>query len=267
MKSSSWKTGLTVLLAAGLLWAVGVLAEIETDADHDEVEIKTEDGILVYGDLFVVERGKKAPTVLLFHQAGSNGRAEYGYHVGRLTEYGYNVFLIDQRSGGSQFGGENRTVEDLSGDQYSYCDAYPDLEAALEYLNDERFTGPRYAWGSSYSATLALRLGMEYPDDLSAVLAFSPAAGQVMAPCSASVYIKNIEIPSFVATPASEVSKYSGSKKRSNRKMAAAVANYVDELYVADNGVHGASMLDPNRVGGDVDKHWKAVMSFMKSNL
>ncbi len=182
MISFTWRVVMTAVIVAALSLAVGSVAEIEIDAEHEEVEFKTEDSELIYGDLFVVNKGS------------------------------------------------------------------------------------RYAWGSSYSGALVLRLGMEHPDELSGVLAFSPAVGQAMYPCSTSVYVKNIEVPSFLAATAAGVSKYRGAKKRKTRKLAAAAADYVDTFYIADNGVHGASMLDPERVGGDVEKHWNAVLYFMKSN-
>ena len=225
-----------------------------------------EDNVWVYADLYVVEKGKSAPIVLLFHQAGANGRAEYAYHSPKLIDHGYNLLVVDQRSGGSQFGGENRTVKGESDKKYTYCEAYPDVEAALDYVVGQGFSGSRYAWGSSYSAALVLRLGMEHPHQLSGVLAFSPAVGTVMEPCSTTVYITNIETPSFIAIPKYEVTKYRGTQKRKNRKLAAAATEYVDDFYVADPATHGASMLDPTRAGGDVEMTWSAVMNFMKSN-
>jgi len=253
----------TATLCLGLM-AGSPAADVD-GAEHDDVLFKADDGVRVFADLYVVKDGKRAPIVMLFHQAGSNGLAEYAYHIPRLVEAGYNVLVVDQRSGGSQFGGENRTAE-RDGEDYTYCEAYPDLEAALDFVIDEGFRGSRYAWGSSYSASLVLRLGMERPDDLSGVVSFSPPIGGPMVPCSTTVYITNIEIPTFIGIPGSEVSKYQGKKKRSQRKMAAAAAKYVDEMYVADNGIHGASMLVPDRVGGDVEKHWNAVLYFMKSH-
>lgn len=242
-----------------------IFADDVENATHEEVIFKTEDGVKVFADLYVVEKGDRAPVVMLFHQAMSNGRAEYAYHIPRLVEAGYNVLVVDQRSGGGLFGGENRTAE-RDGGEYSYCDAYPDLEAALDFVTDRGFREGCYAWGSSYSASLVLRLGMERGDDLSGIVSFSPALGSAMMPCSTTVYITENQVPAFIAIPASEVSRYQGKKKRKQRKLAAAAADYVDEMYVAKNGIHGASMLVPDRVGGDVEPHWRAVMAFMKNN-
>lgn len=262
MKPLTWTAVLTITLVT----AIAGVVTAGDEADHDVVRFSAEDNVWVNADIYTVEKGKRAPIVLLFHQAGSNGRAEYAYHIPKLIENGYNVLVVDQRNGGSQFGGENRTVEGESGEQYSYCDAYPDLEAALEYVSDEGYNGSRYAWGSSYSAALVLRLGMEHPDELAGVVSFSPAVGTAMAPCSTTVYIMNIEVPTFIAVPSFEVTKYRGKAKRKTRKLAAAAAEYVDEMYIAEPAVHGASMLDPERVDGDISKHWDAVLYFMRSN-
>jgi len=262
MKPSIWTAVLTISLSI----AIAGVSTAGGEAGHDEVKFMAEDNVWVFADIYTVAKGKRAPIVLLFHQAGSNGRAEYAYHIPKLIENGYNVLVVDQRSGGNQFGGENRTVTGESGKQYIYCDAFPDLEAALDYVIDEGYEGSRYAWGSSYSAALVLRLGMEHPNELAGVVSFSPAVGSAMDPCSTTVYIENIEVPTFVAVPSFEVTKYRGKAKRKTRKLAAAAADYVDEMYIAEPAVHGASMLDPKRVDGDVSKHWKEVLYFMQSN-
>ena len=262
MKTSVW----AAVLMISLWTAIAGLSIAGGEADHAEVKFMAGDNVWVFADVYTVAKGKRAPIAMLFHQAGSNGRAEYAYHIPKLIENGYNVLVVDQRSGGNQFGGENRTVAGESGKQYSYCDAYPDLEAALDYVIDAGYKGSRYAWGSSYSAALVLRLGMEHPDELSGVVSFSPAVGNVMDPCSTTVYITNIEVPTFIAVPSFEVTKYRGTAKRKTRKLAAAAADYVDEMYVAEPAVHGASMLDPKRVEGDVSGHWKQVLDFMQSN-
>ena len=246
--------------------AAGPDAIAGDEADHDVVRFRTDDYVWISADIYTVEKGKKAPIVLLFHQAGSNGRGEYAYHIPILIENGYNVLVVDQRNGGEQFGSENRTVEGESGKAYSYCEAYPDLEASLEFVIDEGYSGSRYAWGSSYSAALVLRLGMEHPDELAGVLSFSPAVGTAMDPCSTTVYIVENEVPSFVAVPSYEVAKHRGMAKRKTRKLASAASDYVDKMYIAEPATHGASMLVPERAGGNVDKTWDAVLYFMKSN-
>lgn len=59
-----------------------------------EISFATADEVQIIGDLY--EQDKTAPTILLFHQAGSNARAEYGLISPRLFARGYNILAIDQ---------------------------------------------------------------------------------------------------------------------------------------------------------------------------
>ena len=93
----------------------------EVPAESKTVEIVAADGIIVYVDTYVGD--PSAPTILLFHQAGSNARAEYAGLIPRLMDEGFNVLAPDQRRGGDRLGGENRTVAGLGEAEYSYCDA------------------------------------------------------------------------------------------------------------------------------------------------
>ena len=84
----------------------------------------------VHGDHY--RSGKVAsPTVLLFHQAGGDARGEYSDTARRLVREGYEVFAWDARSGGDRFGGANRTVAAIGSSADGYCNASPDIEAAL----------------------------------------------------------------------------------------------------------------------------------------
>ena len=116
-----------------------------------------------------------APMILLFHQA-ENSSAEYLDIAPKLTAQGYNCLAVDQRSGGSNAGIENRTYQAAKQKNLptGYTDAYPDLEAALTYAEQELQAKQIIVWGSSYSASLALILAAQHPDEISAVLAFSP---------------------------------------------------------------------------------------------
>jgi alpha-beta hydrolase superfamily lysophospholipase len=236
----------TVFLVAGLIGLLSVTprSAIAQTNDPEEVTFQAEDGVNLYGDLYASgDRG--APIVLLFHQAGSNARAEYGSIVPRLLESGYNVLAIDQRSGGTRLGGVNRTASALEGASPSYCDAYPDLEAALAFVIANGFEGPRVVWGSSYSAALVIRLAAEHPDDVNAVLAFSPASGDPMGACKPGPFLENLETPILALRPASEME---------NPRVRAQLEQFQElghATYVAANGVHGSSMLNPERVQGD----------------
>jgi len=222
-----------------------------------EVTFTAADGVQLYGDLYASERGKTAPAVILFHQAGANARAEYASIIPVLRAQGYAVLAIDQRSGGTRLGGTNRTVDHRGGRVTGYCDAYPDLEAALHYLIASGYTGPRVAWGSSYSAGLVVRLAVDHARELSGILAFSPAAGGPMKDCSPDDVIDRITIPALILRPASEM------KYESVRKQLDAFRRAGLKTYVAKNGVHGSSMLNPKRVEGGVEETWKVVLDFL----
>ncbi len=234
----------TVFLVAGLVGLLSVTprSAIAQTNDPEEVMFRAADGVNLYGDLYASgDRG--APIVLLFHQAGSNARAEYGSIVPRLLESGYNVLAIDQRSGGTRLGGVNRTASALEGGSPSYCDAYPDLEAALAFVISIGFDGPHIVWGSSYSAALVIRLAAEHPDDVNAVLAFSPASGDPMGACKPGPFLENLETPILALRPASEME---------NPRVRAQLEQF-QEL----------GHLNPERVQGDVEETWTAVEQFL----
>ena len=55
-----------------------------------------------------------------------------------------------------------------------YLKVYPDLVAALNYVEGQDFTGDIIVWRSSFSSTLVLKLAGEYSGDIEALLSFSP---------------------------------------------------------------------------------------------
>lgn len=61
-----------------------------------EVRFPTRDNVTIHGDVYENPAGKSAPLVLLFHQGGGNGRAEYGSIMPVLLEHGYSAPAIDQ---------------------------------------------------------------------------------------------------------------------------------------------------------------------------
>ena len=227
---------------------------------HRPVEIKAADGLSVHGDLYLVDANRQASLVILFHQAGSNARGEYAAIVPRLVAAGYSVLAVDQRSGGSHFGSENRTVAGLPEDErkQEYCAAWPDVVATVRYAVDAGFRGKRFVWGSSYSAGLAVKLGVEWEDTIDGVLAFSPAAGDFMGECDPTDDVAELTLPTLALRPASEMEH---DDVRAQLEEFAAAGH---RTFVAEGGVHGSSMLDPARCEGDVEPTWLAVLEFLK---
>lgn len=223
-----------------------------------EVEFKTNDGLTIFGDLYLKNKDKSM--ILLFHQAGSCAQGEYENIIPVLSKNGFNILAIDQRSGGSKLGGINRTVNKLNGKEYGYCETYPDFEATLNYVTNElNCTGKIIAWGSSYSAAMVVHLKADYPDKIAGILAFSPASGGPMKPCSPNDKFNDLNGSALILRPAREMEIPSVQDQLALAKEAGL------STHVSKNGVHGSSMLNPDRVDGSTDETWAAVLSFLTS--
>ncbi len=130
-----------------LLLSLTLALSLFANGCESETKFITEDGVTIFGDLHTAENANKsAPIILLFHQAGSNARAEYGPIIPRLTDAGYHVLAVDQRSGGDRLGGVNRTVEHAGANVEDYCAAYPDLQATLDYVKKKGYEGKTFVW-------------------------------------------------------------------------------------------------------------------------
>ena len=233
--------------------------KVNSDKIDKEISFYTPDSIKIFGDLY--ELNKKESTILLFHQGGSNARGEYASIIPKLIDEGFNVLAIDQRVGGQYYGEYNRTLANIPtnsfGDGYGYCDAYNNLESALDYIIDSRFSGNKIIWGSSYSASLAIQLANNRQGDVNGVLAFSPASGGSMKACLPEKYFESIKQPMILLRPPNEMESESS-------KMQFELANkYNHQTYIPKYGVHGSSMLVKERVGNEVDETWNVVLTFL----
>jgi pimeloyl-ACP methyl ester carboxylesterase len=250
-------SGRMALGAAAILAAALTVAAHAKAPSRETITFASAGDVTVYGDVHRPAGAEAAPLIILFHQARSNARGEYGAVIPRLVAAGYNVLAIDQRSGGSHFGAANRTVAKLAAKDLVYCDAYPDLVGALRYATAAGFTGKRIVWGSSYSAGLVIRLGVDHPGLVDAVLAFSPASGPPMKDCGPNEHIALLKQPTLALRPGSEM------EYDATRAQFAAFAAAGHETFVAENGVHGSSMLDPGRAGEGVEETWRVVLEFL----
>ncbi|MCH8273442.1 MAG: alpha/beta hydrolase [Armatimonadetes bacterium] len=227
----------------------------ETPASEpgNEITFKAADGATVYADLFEAEGGKEAPVILLFHQAGSNA-GEYATIAPRLVKMGFNCLAVDLRSGGKGWGRQNRTVEAL-GRSEEYMDAYQDMQAALSYAKDEGYTGGVLIWGSSYSASLAIRLGGDRADDVAAVLAFSPGeyfgSGDPVRKWASSV-----AAPIFVTSGG-------GGEVDVAREILNAASPGQRTHHIPKKGVHGSSTLRSDKNSDGAEENWAAVERFL----
>ncbi len=241
------------------LW-IAVLAGpalADTADSPQEHRFTAGDGVQLFGYLYSPVQLRHQELILCFHQARGDGRGEYAPIAHHLNREGYEVFVVDQRSGGRQFGGINQTVEQL-GVSSGYCEAYPDLEAAYAYVHALRPHRPLVIVGSSYSAALVLRLAAARPPMLAGVLSFSPATGGPLTKCSGEELSGAIEVPVFVARPQQEM-RYDAVKRQMRL-----FRQQGHQVFVANPAVHGASMLVESRVEAKVDSTWSAVRLFLR---
>lgn len=251
-------TVLLYLLTTILFSSCNSKKETNSNAETlaEEVHFYAADSVKVYADLY--EQNIQAPTILLFHQGGANVKSEYTPIIPRLLEGGYNILAVDLRVGGQLLGNYNRTVADITVNRYNYCDAYPDLEASLNYIKSKNHSNKLIVWGSSFSATLAIKLAHNHPEDIDAVLAFSPASGEPMAGCEPNGLFKTLKSPMLLLRP------YDESQIESVRTQIEIASENGHQTYVANNGRHGSSMLVEERVQAPVEANWKVVLRFLE---
>jgi dienelactone hydrolase len=237
------KRGILVLL---VLFAFG----ISPLKAQEPVSFPASDGITVYGDYYAGPSAE-GPVILAFHQADFN-RSEYRDIAPRLVKEGFSVLAIDQRSGGDYGGVENRTAKESKG-SWSYTDALPDLEAALKWAHEKHPQSKLIAWGSSYSASLAIVLASKQKD-VAGVLAFSPGEYFDGKP-SVRAAAKNVTVPVFITSR--------GDKEKVIAKLILEKLASKDKTQFVPNGigVHGSSaLLQPD---GKSDEYWRAVDAFL----
>ena len=197
--------------------------------------------------------------LLMFHQAEADARGEFGPIAERLAALGRPVFAADLRLGGGRFGSENLTSSGYAGEAGGYCDAYPDLEAALDHVH--RRTNRRVILvGSSYSGALVVRLTSMHPDKVAGFVAFSPAGGAAMRGCEAEAHLATLEVPGLAIRNRSSAGRvdWVGESNRLWREAGMSVVEVEAEG-------HGASLLVPERARGPVAPVWNAFTRFLAS--
>jgi len=240
-----------------LRWMIGATAAVlfstsaTGEAASQVVTLRARDGVSISGLAYTADHPKAI--VLLFHQAESS-KAEYATIAPKLAVAGFTALAIDQRSGGSLFG-PNDTARRF-GKPASYEQAKPDLEAALDWATDKQL--PVVLWGSSYSASLVFEVAAEHPQDVSAVMAFSPgeyfddmkAVARAAAKVRAPIYVTS-------APDAGEVSD-------AKAILAASPARSKTQ-YVPQFGVHGASTLIGAQDPKGAAENWKHALAFLNA--
>ena len=245
---------LSIALGCGFL--LPGIAEAASSGHVEEVRLEAKDGLAIFADLHK-SASPNAPTIILFHQAGSNGRGEYAYIVDELRGLGANVMTVDLRSGGDAFDTVNRTTAAAGDAEYGYCDAYHDVEAAVDYVANRELTGPLFLWGSSYSAALVVQYAGLNPERTAGYLAFSPASGAPMEGCEPEQFLASAG-PGLIARPESELQYEWIREQYAEFESSGAYGITIK------NGVHGSSALNDDRTKHDMSAYREEVYRFIR---
>lgn len=231
-----------------------------TAAKESTLTFPSKDGLQITVDTYITSPDKR-PLIVLFHQAGWS-RGEYLEIAPKLNKLGFNALAVDLRSGKKINGITNQTAKQARklGKNTTYLDAKQDIEAALKYARD--LVGEKtkvFAWGSSYSAALVLKVAGDNPGLVNAVLAFSP--GEYFKKSGKSKdwiqqSAKKIYTPVFITSAKSERGRWSAifNRIKSKKKIS---------FTPKTKGHHGSRALWKKY--NDSDDYWVAVSRFLKS--
>jgi alpha-beta hydrolase superfamily lysophospholipase len=247
--------------SACLALGVWLLAGAADAGERTTLTFPSKDRLEITADLYPgAEAG--GPFIVLFHQAGWS-RGEYLEIAPRLNELGFGCLAVDQRSGKGVNGVANETARRAAaaGKETRYVDALPDVEAALEYAREHHARGPLIAWGSSYSASLVLKVAGDRPALVDGALAFAPGEYFVEQGKPAT-WIRSsaarIQAPVFITSARRETQAWSA--------ILEAIPSPKKVAYVPDTaGNHGSRALWSRFQ--DSDGYWKAVSAFLQTNF
>lgn len=218
-----------------------------------KVEFKSEDGLLVTGNLY--EIGKDNPIILLCHQARYN-KFEYADIAPKLNDLGYNCLAIDQRSGGTFAEKPNETSERATKKgitDITYIDAEQDINAAVNYLN-KKYNKKVTVWGSSYSSGLALYVSASN-DNVNASISFSPGDYFDKKEVTLTKTITSIEKPFFITSSKAEAPGENLLLK--DVALSKSKVHFIPE----SPGFHGSKALWTNQEGAE--EYWNAIRGFL----
>ncbi len=239
-----------------------LLVTSASSATTETISFKSADTLLITADRYTPHNPDATPLIVLFHQAGSS-RGEYNEIAPRLNKLGFNCIAVDLRSGEYSRGKDNETAIRAGNKNLptSYADALPDIIAALRYARKHYNNSKIIAWGSSYSASLVLKVAGDHPELVDGVLAFSP--GEYFSHVGKSkTWIrdsaKNIKAPTFITSAKNEAADWAPIYEvidTANRQ------SYIPEAA----GKHGSKALWKKY--DDSAAYWKAVTDFLDGYL
>lgn len=219
------------------------------------VTFKAADGVTVTADLYMTAN-PKAPLIVLHHQAGYS-RGAYRPIAPELNKLGFNCLALDQRSGNAAQDIKNETKKAAvkMGKSTKYPDAIPDLEAGLAYAKNVLKANKIIYWGSSYSASLMFYMASKHPNDIQAILAFSPGEYFEIEGKKIASFAAQVKCPAFVTSAKNEQKQWQG--------MYNVIASGQKQSFLPQaKGFHGSKALWPSNAGNQA--YWTAVKTFLK---
>lgn len=216
-----------------------------------KITFPSKDGLMITADIY--ETGnEKNQWILMCHQAGFS-RAEYTEAGSALKTKGFNCMAIDQRAGKSVNGVLNETAKRAREKELptGYADAEQDIIAAIDYLFD-KYNNPIILMGSSYSASLALKIAKNNKK-ISKVVAFSP--GEYFKDFSLVKELKGMKTPVFVTSSKAESEGVNELIKEMDTKK-------ITHFIPVHDGDHGSKVLWQKNQ--NYQEYWAALIKFLE---
>lgn len=166
------------------------------------VTFRSVDGLEVTADFYETD-AQTHKYLLLFHQA-EYSRGEYMQIATRLIKLGFNCLAVDLRFGQEVNFVNNETAMRArkGGFPVTMLDCEKDMIASIQYVKTLDPNARIFLLGSSFSASLCLKLATER-SDVEAVMGFSP--GEFFgADLSVEQTIQGLSVPVFIGCPRSE---------------------------------------------------------------
>lgn len=252
---------LFILLTGIMLLTLALPTELNSQTTNFKgktIKFPSLDGLEITADLYLADDAS-SNFIILFHQAGWS-RGSYREIAPKLNTMGFNCVALDQRSGNAVREVKNETAARAKekGLPTQYLDAYPDMQAALNYVYKKYEPELVLIWGSSYSAALSFVLADKNQELLDGMLAFSPGEYFKFEEKSISEFAKNLQMPVFVTSSRDEEKNWKG--------IYDVIPSKYKMSYVPDfDGYHGSRALWEVHEG--YDKYWEKVTEFLNLYL
>ncbi len=223
-----------------------------TNVAFTTVKFLASDGMTITADYH--EINSEAPIIVLCHQANFS-RGEYIDIAAQLNSFGFNCFAVDLRSGKNCNGLVNETAKMVKerGRPDSYLDAEQDILDAIDHVTMKHQKQDVMLWGSSYSASLALKIANEN-DKVSSVIAYSP--GEYFDNLNIKEAISSLNKPCYVTSSKSETELVGN---------LIADLSKVEHFIPEGRGVHGSKVLWRNQP--DNGEYWASIYMYLKQFL